>query len=90
MTKDLTKLTTEVFGGISPGQYFLTALISPLLYEFAFDGDGTPDNNGTLQGYGIEMNGNNILTNISNMSNTLMLYIENFFIIFIKIFGIGR
>ena len=90
MTKDLTKLTTEVFGGISPGQYFLTALISPLLYEFAFDGDGTPDNNGTLQGYGIEMNGNNILTNMSNMSNTLMLYIENFFIIFIKIFGIGR
>ena len=90
MTKDLTKLTTEVFGGISPGQYFLTALISPLLYEFAFDGDGTPDNNGTLQGYGIEMSGNNILTNISNMSNTLMLYIENFFIIFIKIFGIGR
>ncbi len=90
MSKDISKLATEVFGGVNAGQYFITALISPLLYEFAFDGDDTPDNNGTLAGYGVEMNGRNILTNLSNAANTLMLYIENFFIIFLKIFGIGR
>ncbi len=90
MTQDITKLTGQIFGGITAGEYFITALISPLLYEFAFDGDNVPDNNGTLQGYGLEMNGDNILTNISNITNKLMLYIENFFIIFIKIFGIGR
>lgn len=90
LTQDITKLTGEIFGGISAGEYFITALISPLLYEFAFDGDAVPDNNGTLQGYGIEMNGKNILNSLSLAANTLMLYIENFFIIFIKIFGIGR
>lgn len=90
MSKDFTKLTSEIFGGVTAGQYFLVALISPLLYEFAFDGDQVPDNNGTLQGYGIEMNGSNILSDITNTVNKMMLFIENFFIIFIKIFGIGR
>ncbi len=90
MSKDFTQLTSEIFGGVTAGQYFLVALVSPLLYQFAFDGDGVADNNGTLQGYGIEMNVNNIISNLSNTVNKLMLYIENFFIIFIKIFGIGR
>ncbi len=90
MTKDLTQLTSDIFGGVTAGEYFLVALISPLLYEFAFDGDSVPDNNGTLQGYGFEINGNNIISNLSAIANKLMLYIENFFVIFIKIFGIGR
>ncbi len=90
LTQDITKLTGQIFGGISAGEYFITALISPLLYEFAFDGDSVPDNNGTLQGYGIEMNGRNILTNLTQTANILTLYIENFFIIIAKIFGIGR
>lgn len=90
MSKEFTKLTSEIFGGVTAGQYFLVALVSPLLYQFAFDGDFVPDNNGTLQGYGIEMSGRNILNNLSDAANTLMLYIENFFIIFVKIFGIGR
>ena len=90
MSKDFTKITSEIFGGVTAGQYFLVALISPLLYEFAFDGDSVPDNNGTIQGYGIEMNGSNILSNITNTVNKIMLFIENFFIIFVKIFGIGR
>lgn len=90
ITQDITKLTGQIFGGISAGEYFITALISPLLYEFAFDGDCVPDNNGTLQGYGLEMNGNNLLIKITESVNLLALYIENFFIIFAKIFGIGR
>lgn len=90
LTQDVSKLTGQIFGGISAGEYFITALISPLLYEFAFDGDGVPDNNGTIPGYGVEMNDRNIFNNLSDMANTLMLYIENFLIIFAKIFGIGR
>lgn len=90
MSKEFTKLTSEIFGGVTPGQYFLVALVSPLLYQFAFDGDEVADNNGTLQGYGLSMNTRNLTTLISSKLNTLMLYIENFFIIFIKIFGIGR
>lgn len=90
MSKEFTKLTSEIFGGVTAGQYFLVALVSPLLYKFAFDGDGVPDNNGTIQGYGLEMNTGNIASNLTSKVNTLMLYIENFFIIFIKIFGIGR
>lgn len=90
MSKDFTKITSEIFGGVTPGQYFLVALVSPLLYEFAFDGDSVPDNNGTLQGYGTSMNCDNILANLTNTANKLLLYIENFFIIFAKIFGIGR
>lgn len=91
MTQDITKLTSEIFGGVTAGQYFLVALISPLLHEFAFDGDGVPDNNGTIKGYGVEnANLDNILTALSNTANTLKLYIENFFIIFIKVFGFGR
>ena len=90
MTQDITKLTAEIFGGITAGEYFIAALISPLLYEFAFDGDGVPDNNGVIAGYGVQANGDNILANISDITNKLMLYIENFFSIFFKIFGIGR
>lgn len=90
MTKDLTQLTSDIFGGVTAGEYFLVALISPLLYEFAFDGDGVPDNNGTLQGYAVEVNSDNIISNLSAIANKLMLYIENFFVIFVKIFGIGR
>lgn len=90
MTKDLTQLTADIFGGVTAGEYFIVALISPLLYEFAFDGDGVPDNNGTLQGYAVEANSDNIISNLSAIANKLMLYIENFFVIFIKIFGIGR
>ena len=90
MTQDITKLTAEIFGGITAGEYFITALISPLLYEFAFDGDGVPDNDGVIAGYGVQANCDNIITNISDITSKLMLYIENFLQIFLKIFGIGR
>lgn len=90
MTQDITKLAGEVFGGITAGEYFITALISPLLYEFAFDGDLVPDNNGTIAGYGIHTNSDNVVANISYVVNKFMLYLKNFIVIFAKIFGIGR
>lgn len=90
MTQDITKLTAEVFGGITAGEYFITALISPLLYEFAFDGDSVPDNNGTIAGYGVNANSDNVVASISNIVNKFMLYLKNFIVIFAKIFGIGK
>ena len=90
MTQDIAKLAGEVFGGITAGEYFITALISPLLYEFAFDGDGVPDNNGTIAGYGVHTNSDNVVANISYVVNKFMLYLKNFIVIFAKIFGIGK
>ena len=88
MTQDITKLTAGVFGGITAGEYFIAALISPLLYEFAFDGDGVPDNNGTIAGYCIESNKENVISAFSHVIDTLVHYIESFFGIFMKIFAI--
>lgn len=87
-TQDLRKLTANIFGGITPGEYFLVILISPLLYEFAFDGDGVDDNNGTLAGYGAEeSNFDNIITNISNTFNTMIIYIKNVFVVLSRMFS---
>ncbi|MBR3766651.1 MAG: metallophosphoesterase [Clostridia bacterium] len=91
MAKEFTKIASDAFGGVTYGQYFLVALVSPLLYEFAFDSDGVNDNNGTIEGYGIDgKNADNIFANLTNIVNKLKLYIENFFIIFFKIFGINK
>ncbi len=90
LTQDAAKLAGEVFGGITAGEYFITALISPLLYEFAFDGDLVPDNNGTIAGYGVNANSDNVVANISYVVNKFMLYLKNFIVIFAKIFGIGK
>ncbi len=90
-TQDLRKLTAKVFGGVKPAEYFITVLISPLLYEFAFDGDAVPDNNGELSGYNSDVtNLDNIITNFSNMFNKLLVYIENAFIVIGRMFGINR
>ena len=60
VTARLTKICAFVFGGVKPGEYFLAALLSPLLYEFAFDADGVDDNNGSFEGYGADSALNNV------------------------------
>jgi hypothetical protein len=50
--KDITTLGTSVFGGVSAPEYFLLALVSPLISAFVADDDGVDDNNGTIPGYG--------------------------------------
>lgn len=80
--QDLNKLMTSVFGCVTPGQYFLVALVSPLLYEFAFDGDSVPDNNGSLAGYATvntQSNVQNIADRIGGFFSTLVLYFNLFF-----------
>lgn len=79
--QDLNKLISQTFGCVTPGQYFLVALVSPLLYQFAFDGDGVDDNNGTLPGYGTvdcESNTQNVFEKITNFFSTIVLYFSFF------------
>ena len=86
---DLTKLATKVFGGVTVAEYFLIALVSPLVYNFAVDSDGVNDNVGTIPGYGVvsaEGNINNILDNIYTFFNNIMKYITMSLQIILKIF----
>ncbi len=86
---DLTKLATKVFGGVTVAEYFLIALVSPLVYNFAVDSDGVNDNTGTIPGYGVvsaEDNVNNILDNIYTFFNNIMKYITMSLQIILKIF----
>lgn len=90
-TQDIRKLAAKVFGGVKPGEYFITLLISPLLYEFAFDGDAVPDNNGEFAGYNSDVTSfDNIMTSISNMFNKMLIYFENAFVVIGRMFGINR
>lgn len=45
---------SNTYGPITPGEYFMLALIAPLLHGFAYDGDGVDDNNGVLTGFAPE------------------------------------
>ncbi len=88
MVKEVTKLCTETFGGVTAAEYFLCAIASPIIYEFAFDSDGVNDNNGTIEGYGAE-NEKSFFENISDWFSNLIakisLYLQMFFSIFAKI-----
>ena len=75
---DITKLATKVLGGVTPAEYLLLAIVSPLVYEFAVDNDGVNDNNGVLPGYGTVDFGNN-LTNIFDNLTALFNEIVKYF-----------
>lgn len=85
---DITKLGAKVFGAVNPVEYFLLALVSPIIYNFAVDSDGVNDNRGMLPGYGavtVENNVYNIFDKIHTVLNDIMSYITMFFRIIIKI-----
>lgn len=74
---DITKLATKVLGGVSPAEYLLLAIVSPLVYSFAVDHDGVDDNNGVLPGYGtvgVSSNLSNIYSNIIGIFNDIVNY----------------
>lgn len=86
---DLTKLATNVFGGVTVAEYFLIALVSPLVYNFAVESDGVNDNVGMLPGYAtvsVEENSYNIIDRIHTTLNNIMKYITMFLQIISKIF----
>lgn len=78
---DITKLATKVLGGVTPVEYLLLAIVSPLVYSFAVDHDGVNDNNGTLPGYGTVEVGNNIsniFDNVNGIFNDIIKYFSLF------------
>ena len=86
---DITKLATEILGPVSAVEYFLIALVSPLVCAFIADDDGVEDNNGTLPGYGT-VNAQSRFSNvIDNLVSTVKEIIDSISImlgILIKIF----
>lgn len=63
------------YGPISPGEYFLLALASPLLQSFAND-DEVDDNNGTIDGYGTDNGTENAKNNFTLTINELLSSIK--------------
>ena len=76
---DLTKLGCKAFGSVTAGEFLLLTIASPFLYEFAFDTDGVNDNRGTIEGYGSNVNLQNIAEKAAAFFNTLLSYLLNFF-----------
>lgn len=75
----ITKFATDKLGGVSTVEYFLLALVSPLLLEFIADDDGVDDNNGTIPGYGItgsDVAMDNFSVKIKKVFETVIMYIE--------------
>ncbi len=86
--KDLTKLGTKVFGPFTAGEYFLLAIASPILYEFAYDSDGVNDNKGEFEGYGAEVDSfSNVMANVSRIIEKIVLYFKLFISVITKIFA---
>lgn len=86
---ELKEIGSSAFGGgITSIEYFVVALLSPLLYTFANDADGVPDNNGTLEGYGSVTSKSkleNIAENFRNFFEKIAMYFRMFFDIIAKI-----
>ncbi len=72
------------FDGTNPVEYFTAALLSPFLYEFAFDADGVNDNTGTIEGYAVNNNGKNIADNLKYFAEKILYYFEMIFKILFK------
>lgn len=86
---DITKLATSVLGAVTPAEYLLLAVASPIIYRFAVDSDGINDNNGVIEGYGAvsaESNAENIFDKIVDAVSTAIRYVSLFFNIVLKIF----
>lgn len=84
IVRDITKLGTSVFGGVTAAEYFLLALVSPLISEFVADDDGVDDNNGTLPGYGTV----NTQTRATNVFDNIVNILKSFFETFMNVINI--
>lgn len=86
---DLSRLTAKVFGAVTPGKYFIVALISPILYEFAFDSDGVNDNNGSIEGCGASQSApQNEMANVNRILGMVSLYFSFFICYMLKMIGL--
>ncbi len=64
-----------VYGEVNAGEYFILALVSPIILGFVYDDDRVNDNNGYLTGYG-KLDTADKLTNIGN---NLTSYLDKLF-----------
>ncbi len=86
---DITKLATKVLGAVTPAEYLLLAIASPIIYSFAVDTDGVNDNNGVLEGYGTsnaQGNATNVFNKIYGIANEILHYLTMILSIALKIF----
>ncbi len=73
---DLTKLATNVIGGVTPAEYLILAVVSPIIYCFAVDDDGVDDNCGVIEGYGSENSAvGNVFDNVRSIFADVFKYI---------------
>ncbi len=88
-TSEIKAVAANAFGdGITPLEYFVAAMLSPLLHKFANDDDGVDDNNGTLTGYGAakeESKFENIIAKIKKFFEEVKFFFEMIFGILGKI-----
>ncbi len=73
----ITLFLIEQFGSYTALEYLLAAIASPIAYNFAYDDDGVPDNNGTIEGYGTSTtmgNIKNIGKNATDITSKIVLY----------------
>ena len=63
------------YGPISPGEYFLLAIASPLLQSFAND-DDVDDNDGVIDGYGVNNNAENVKENFTMSVSEFLSYVK--------------
>ena len=85
---DITKLATKVLGPVTPVEYLLLAIVSPIIYRFAVDADGVNDNFGVIEGYGTvnsETNFNNLSDKAVTIIKTIFKYVSLFFTNIVKI-----
>ena len=81
IAQDLTQLAARAFGSVTAGEYFLLVLISPFLYQFAFDADGVNDSRGTIEGYGVRGSFTNTVGRIQNIFRTIRVYLHNIYLL---------
>ena len=81
IAEELTKLGCRVFGPVTAGEFFLLALASPFLYEFAFDADGVNDNHGTIEGYAVRDPARNTAGKARTFFAALRVWFENLLLI---------
>ncbi len=84
---DLLNIGSVVFGEITGAEYFVVAMLSPILYKFANDEDGVNDNAGVIEGYATATTKTlfrNVIDNIKNFFSKLGYYAEMMFTILAK------
>ncbi len=90
----LTEMGQWAYGNITPLEYFILALASPIVLGFVYDDDGVNDNNGYLPAYatlGTSGRLDNIGNNVSNFFTDFITMFENFIKFITKAFAaIGK